>query len=664
MHSWEYITDAVFIKILDLIDIEDISNVSKVCRRWKELCLDEYFWKKRLLKDWKIDPTIGIKKGALSWHDEYIRLWRHVPIVETEILKEHTNQVLHVSFSNNGKFFATCSKDGYVLVWDAGYPARIRHYKDMKTFSWKYTQYSKFNASDTSLLVSGVHFGSHSNTGEIAVLSLTDGNFDLQCRVSNRPYDIFGTWYTDSYLISGDQHWLGNLISTSNLWLNRASQETDSEFTSVMNRMFRFFNRSASSVRGVMVANCVTPKSHFTSPMIENRPNFNSGDSDAGSTTSKGNKPSHISINQNPPGLSRTIDNLGQGRLWAGDPDFQYWRSTESFSQAPNAIYYTNYEAPTVNDGDSDADMPLGAGPSKDYVDSDDTYRQTRSQSMPNTTAQRQESQYYWSEGANSSSEYDTDEDDEGNVELLDKREKFLIFSTGDETYTPHQIGFKRIPPFAFNKRIDPGPTLAERVAHRRELQLHPERFEHENVDADWVAQRCDIVDHIIELHGHIIGMALSPDHRYLYVNCRPWPPNYHIDHPLDPPPIAQEIDIHVIDMEILKPVGKLLRAHKAYTPNDECFFIFLDVSEDYVASGAEDKHGYLWDRHYGTCIAKYPHEDVVNAIAFNPKDPEMLVTASDDFTLKIWRSRSLCNHLEIDTSDCGKGAETRSKIK
>ena len=75
-------------------------------------------------------------------------------------------------------------------------------------------------------------------------------------------------------------------------------------------------------------------------------------------------------------------------------------------------------------------------------------------------------------------------------------------------------IGFKRIPPFAFNKRIDPGPTLAERVGHRRELQLHPERFEHENVDADWVAQRCDIVDHIIELHGHIIGMALSPDHR------------------------------------------------------------------------------------------------------------------------------------------------------
>lgn len=30
--------------------------------------------------------------------------------------------------------------------------------------------------------------------------------------------------------------------------------------------------------------------------------------------------------------------------------------------------------------------------------------------------------------------------------------------------------------------------------------------------------------------------------------------------------------------------VGSLLRAHRSFTPNDECFFIFLDVSNDYVA--------------------------------------------------------------------------------
>ena len=71
---------------------------------------------------------------------------------------------------------------------------------------------------------------------------------------------------------------------------------------------------------------------------------------------------------------------------------------------------------------------------------------------------------------------------------------------------------------------------------------------------------------------------------RYLYVNCRPWPKDYDIQNPLSPPPIAQQIDIHVIDLLRLTEVGTMYRAHKAYTPNDECFFIFLDVSQQYVA--------------------------------------------------------------------------------
>lgn len=59
-------------------------------------------------------------------------------------------------------------------IWNSSYPATIKYSHDMKKFSWKYTQFSQFNQSDTLLLVSGVHFGSpHSTSGEIAVFSVT-----------------------------------------------------------------------------------------------------------------------------------------------------------------------------------------------------------------------------------------------------------------------------------------------------------------------------------------------------------------------------------------------------------------------------------------------------------------------------------------------------------
>lgn len=126
----------------------------------------------------------------------------------------------------------------------------------MRKFSWKYTQFSQFNQSDTLLLVSGVHFGSpHSTSGEIAVFSVT-GDSHLRCRVVNRPYDIFGAWFSDQHLISGDLYWLANLVSTSVLWLNKANQEVDSEHVRIMNQLYKFYNRNASSIRGIMIANC------------------------------------------------------------------------------------------------------------------------------------------------------------------------------------------------------------------------------------------------------------------------------------------------------------------------------------------------------------------------------------------------------------------------
>lgn len=504
---WESLPYSLLLRVLSHLSANDICRCGCVCASWSLAADDELLWRRKFQQDWKIDRNIPVLEGA-RWKSEYRRLYYEAPVVEAEVLVEHSHQVLHVSFSHDGTCFASCSKDGHVKLWSASYPATVIYSRNMRELSWNYTQFSQFNESDTLLLVSGVHFGTHTASGEIAVFNLKE-NFILQCRVFNKPYDIFGTWYTDHYLLSGKLHFLGHMLSCSDVWLNKAWQESESEKKPIVKKLFRFFNTNASSVRTILVANCEPPHIH-------------------------------------------------------GSPVSDPWTSQD----------------------DDDTD--------EDSADADDP---------------------------------------------LDPREKLLIFTTGSLTYAPHQVGFKRIKPFRFAEPEKEPPSLLQRIARQQEARLEP---------PDPVEQTFDAVDHLVDLHGHIIGMGLSPDHRFLYINSRPWPKNYVIEQPLSPPPIAQEIDIHVIDLTTMEEVGNLLRSHRAYTPNDECFFIFLDVSEKYVASGAEDRKGYLWDRHYAVCLAKLPHDDVVNAVAFNPKDPEMLVTASDDFTLKVWRSRAKVQELGL----------------
>ncbi|XP_054282174.1 F-box/WD repeat-containing protein 5 isoform X2 [Macrosteles quadrilineatus] len=602
---WELMPDPMLMQVFQYLTARELLSAGQTCHHWHRVSHDEMLWKRLLYRDYRIDPSIGILPGKTSWQEEYKRLCYHTPTVCSEVLKEHAHQVLHVSFAHNGTMFATSSKDGFIIVWNSDYPASERYSHDMKNFSWKYTQFSQFNQSDTLLLVSGVHFGTpNSTSGEIAVFSLTDG-FQLQCRVVNKPYDIFGTWYSDQHLLSGDLYWLAHLVSTTGLWLNKASQETASEHTPILSQLFRFYNTNASSIRAIMVANCLTSE--------DPQPEGEGSGSTAGSPPlptpqERGNPLSHRELNRR--SASFRCNTLVEDAP-SSDP-----HSSEGEAQSSSICYNTDYrmfESQWSEQGrDSDSD---GSG---DEVEVE-------------------------SEVSDMSVEGD-DED------LANMPEKYLIFTTGSKTYTPHQIGLKRIKPVSFPPVLPPGASLQERLAERRERRQREREREDAGFppppDPDWldyaaVADRFDTIDHVIDLHGHIIGMGLSPDHRFLYVNSRPWPSGYRIKNPLDPPPIAQEIDIHVIDLVTLKEVGTMLRAHKAYTPNNDCFFIFLDVCDHYVASGAEDKHGYLWDRHYGVCLAKYPHTDVVNSVAFNPRDSNMLVTTSDDYTVKVWRSRA-----------------------
>lgn len=61
--------------------------------------------------------------------------------------------------------------------------------------------------------------------------------------------------------------------------------------------------------------------------------------------------------------------------------------------------------------------------------------------------------------------------------------------------------------------------------------------------------------------------------------------------------------------------------------------------------------------------LAKYHHSEVVNSVAFNPRDNEMFVTTSDDYTIKVWRSTARAKSLGIPAGDI-KVAERALELK
>ena len=651
---WSDLPDSLLLSIFMNLSVEDMSPVCCVCHQWSRVGADELLWKNLFYKHFdSIDSSVERPVDSFGYREEAKRLIYHSPRHLCETLSQHTDQVLHVAFAHNGKLFSSCSKDGFVRVWSTeSEPTQVKYSSDMKCYSWSYTQFSQFNSLDTLLLVSGVHFGAHTASGEIAVFNIED-DFQLQCRVLNKPYDIFGTWYTNDYLISSRLHFLGHLISYSALWLNKAWQEVESERKPIIKRMFKFYNKNASSIRSVLVADCPTeqssPEAAHSSQPDHSQPT-KSSHRNCDIANQRGNPVSSLGSNlrfrslQTPPAHSQRIDFYGaeSNLVCTAESPIRYSAEyrceqsrrqsslsnrTDSKDSADGAHSMDRNDSRDVESDNDFDDPPLPWD--EDWLKlSDDEFDDKPSN--PKQKKSNHDQKEVKSEASTS--------------KLLCNGDKLLVFTSGSLTYTPHQIGIKRIKPFLFEEFVSETASLSKRLEERRQEKERERETQALVASPNWqeeetVSHLFDNVDYTIDLKGHIIGMALSPDHRYLYVNSRSWPEDAVIEHPLHPPPIAQQIDIHVIDLKTFKRVGNMFRSHKAYTPNDECFFIFLDVCDHWVASGAEDHHGYIWDRHYGHCIAKLSHTNIVNSVAFNPIDSEMLVTASDDNTLKIWRS-------------------------
>jgi len=185
--------DDIISYIFEALTYSQIIKAGVTCRRWNVVSLSNELWKRILCRDYKIPLNTNIRPEASGWKEEYRRLNDDTPNILSEELKCH-DEVSHVSFSNSGNFFVTCSKDGFLIVWkiDQLGLTSLRFAQNMKIHGWQMPLASKFNSNDSLLLVAGIINNIH---GIIAIYACEEvGDYVIICRIRNEPFDAIGAW--------------------------------------------------------------------------------------------------------------------------------------------------------------------------------------------------------------------------------------------------------------------------------------------------------------------------------------------------------------------------------------------------------------------------------------------------------------------------------------
>ena len=105
------------------------------------------------------------------------------------------------------------------------------------------------------------------------------------------------------------------------------------------------------------------------------------------------------------------------------------------------------------------------------------------------------------------------------------------------------------------------------------------------------------------------------------------------------PPPISANVEMQVWNVK-RREMLYTLDGHKGFTSQTCPYLLSTSISKaGFVASGSEDKRVYVWSmRHRRLLRALQGHEDVVTAVAWHPTRSNVLVSASDDNSVRVWR--------------------------
>lgn len=314
-----------------------------------------------------------------------------------------------------------------------------------------------------------------------------------------------------------------NTVVARCVMLFQACQALESEQESVVMRLFKFHNVNASSMRTIMIANC-----RDTVSLPDECVTDTASDTDSAASTSHSHKTCSYCL-QSSNHSSHLSDVCGclteQCSVRYADAlrhvrfdDAGASNTQQSSQECVDAVWDFDTENPCLcvdtqgETASSDSRVQfrdsLGNSGGVDYNSGDNIDQDVYCDSCSDTRPGSHESKFMDPSNTNAKETRSTDEVASG--------DKYLIFTTGIKTYTPHQIGVKRIRSLEAERKMNMPRNTVNELPN---TSMAPPQFHllpdiAENQGALNQDEEFDSVDHLIELHGHIIGMCLTPDHR------------------------------------------------------------------------------------------------------------------------------------------------------
>ncbi|KAH9050611.1 WD40 repeat-like protein [Lactarius hengduanensis] len=132
-----------------------------------------------------------------------------------------------------------------------------------------------------------------------------------------------------------------------------------------------------------------------------------------------------------------------------------------------------------------------------------------------------------------------------------------------------------------------------------------------------------------VSLGGQLTSVKISSDSQYALVNHAP-------------------DEIHLWDLF----TGRLARKYTGQRQGRHIIrSCFGGVDGNFVVSGSEDGNVYIWhrDRAILLDVLTGHGSGSVNSVAWNPRNPQMFASCSDDFTIRLWEPSSGLAHRTAD---------------